>query len=491
MVVRTVTQIMAELAADTIAENPSLCDWSLNSMNRKTNIPIAIQVQKLETKIEAAAEALDINTATGSDLDSLVTDRGLTRLVGDKASGQIAFVRTSVAVANITIPLGTMVVAEDTDGLGVVRFVTLAEVILLTSTTTIAAEVEAVESGTRSNVRAAAINAIPSGISGIDYVTNPLTFTGGTDEESDDDLRDRYIATATDYGRATVPTMKERLEGLTNTDLEDIVREAKVYNKGGGEVEIVVDTSPTEANIAIVGDGIEACIAAGVCARGCLAASLKKAANAGDLADAAGGKIWVRAKVNVTAQDSFHVHYVTTVPATHEAAFVVPAGTVVGQCIQGVLTTNGTIPSPTDQIVSVPNASLNYAGDFEYDVLIGHGTPPLLFVTPELVPIDVDVTYVATDTPESDLDELIVASIEAFLDDFAIGDEVQFSDLYDAARIQYLGGGVWGNRFYGIDEITALTATDGSTTITTLGEAITIETDGRAEPGTVTAAEPS
>ena len=101
MTVRTVSEILEEIKLDTIAENPSLCDWSLNSMNRRRAIPIAIQIQKLEQRIEDAANAQMVQTATGKDLDELVKDRGLTRLLGAKAIGQVSFVRTTPATAEI------------------------------------------------------------------------------------------------------------------------------------------------------------------------------------------------------------------------------------------------------------------------------------------------------------------------------------------------------------------------------------------------------
>lgn len=478
--VRTITEIMAGIQADTIASNPSLCDWSLNSMNRKTTIPIAIVVQNLEKKIEAAASAQDPNTATGSDLDDIVKDRGLTRLAGTKAVGQVNFISTILASADIVIPKGTEVSAQDTDGEGSVMFATVAEVTLLTGTTSIAANVEASNPGSRGNVRAAAIVDIPGGLSGVDYVTNPLDMTGGADEENDDDLRQRYIATATKYGRATIPTMKEWLE-LVEDDGVKVTREAKVISIGAGDIEVIADITPSETNIDLIDQALEECMAAGVCARGMLAAHLEAGANVGDLGDAAGGKLFVRPRENITSEDTFTLSYVNSAGATHTASFTVPAGTVEGKYIEGTL-------SPTsDEVVSVPVPS--YAGSFEYDALIGYGTPPRLFLTPEKVTIDVAISYTATDTPESDLGDLIKASIEAFLDDFLIGEELQFSDLYDAARIQYLGDGEWGDRFYGIDEITSLSATDGTTTIDALGEKITVESDARIDPGTVTPTE--
>ena len=91
--------------------------------------------------------------------------------------------------------------------------------------------------------------------------------------------------------------------------IEKIVREAKVYNKGHGDVEVVVDISPTDPNIDLVQDGLEACLAGGVSSRGMLAARIKNGANAGNLGDAAGGQLWVRARQTITSQDTFALSY--------------------------------------------------------------------------------------------------------------------------------------------------------------------------------------
>lgn len=485
--IRTLSEIMAEIEADTLAQNPSLCDWSLNSMNRKTNIPIAMQIQKVEQRIAALGDSQNVLTATGDDLEDLVADRGLTRLGGTKAVGQVVFTRQAAASADIVIPRGTQVMAQDTDGEGPVYFTTIAAVTLLTGTTSIAADVEASAVGVRGNVRAAGVASIPGGLAGIDAVTNPLAFTGGADEESDADLRQRYILVATEYGRATVPTMKEWLEAIDD-DGTLVVREAKVYNKGAGDIEVIADITASETNIDLVIEALEECVAAGVACRGMLAAHLEASANEGDLGDTAGGRLWVRVRSTViTTEDSFDLDYVNQDGATHTAAFVVPAGAVEGQCILG------TLEEETDEVVSVPDTQGDpYAGSFIYDALIGYGdfgssdtSHPYLFLTPEKVGIDVTLTYIATATPESDLDDLIEASITALLDDYAIGEDLQFSDIYDACRMQYLGEGEWGGRFEGIDEITSLTVTDGVSTITLLGEKITVEGDARIDPGDV------
>jgi hypothetical protein len=354
--------------------------------------------------------------------------------------------------------------------------------------------------------------------------------------------------------------MKEWLELVEDAGVK-IVREARVYNKGQGDVEIITDITPSEANIALVGDAVEACIAAGVCGRGMLAAHIgitsddwvtgevfdeingvlttfvtdfpfvagseilmlngipqvrnvqytptpgtgtieilwtpipdaavgdvltidyiKAGApgNVGDLGDAAGGQLWLRPLENITANDAISLDYKNQDGDTHTATVTVPAGTVQGAAVQM------TLQESTDEVVSIPDPPA-YAGSFSYNVLIGYGTYPNLFLRPELVPIDVTLTYTPTDTPETDLDDLIKASIEAFLGDFAIGEALQFSDLYDAARIQYTAGSGFGDRFEGIDSIDSISATDGVTTITTLGETITIETDARVEAGTVSA----
>jgi uncharacterized phage protein gp47/JayE len=476
MTARTVSEIYEEIKADIMAANPALCDWSLNSMNRVTTMPIAMQFQITEEKIERAANAQNPMTATGADLDELVRDRGLTRLEGSKAIGQVSFVRLTEALADIPIPIGTEIAASAVDG-PLVIFVTTEAATLSSGTTSVDVHVEASDAGIRGNVRAGVVSIILGSLPLIDYVTNTLPFEGGTAEESDLELVQRYITTVSEYGRATVPTIKERLEALYNSDSESVVSEAIVYNMGSGDAVIVVDTTPSVENIEIVQDGIEDNLAAGVCSRGMLAAHLEDGDNQGDLGDAAGGKLWVRARVNITSADTFTVGYETSGGVSHTANFTVPSGTVIGQAVLG------TLEDPTDQVASVPLPT--YTGDFEYDVLIGYGAHPYLFLVPEKVEIDVTMTYTPTETASATLGEDIEAAIETFLGEYRIGDDVEFSDVYDAARIDPSTG----MPFDGIDSVDTLSVTDGSSTITALGETITIEDDARVEAGDVTVTE--
>ncbi|MDD1761386.1 MAG: baseplate J/gp47 family protein [Methanothrix sp.] len=65
--------------------------------------------------------------------------------------------------------------------------------------------------------------------------TNDAAFSGGTDQESDTDLRERALYTRWVNGRATIPLMVERIDAIAG------VREAHVETLGQGDALIVID----------------------------------------------------------------------------------------------------------------------------------------------------------------------------------------------------------------------------------------------------------
>lgn len=126
--------------------------------------------------------------AYGIYLDYKAEENGLTRKPATKAEGEVTFSGTNGAI----IPSGTRVAVPAITGTDpVIRFLTIEEVTISAGTAT--AAVQAEESGSAGNVDAAAINTVEDLIYGVTTVTNASATTGGTDEESDDDLRDRLL----------------------------------------------------------------------------------------------------------------------------------------------------------------------------------------------------------------------------------------------------------------------------------------------------------
>ncbi len=464
---RSIADIVDELKLEIMRRNPRINDWTPLSVNRTLAEVMATQFYQLEKLIYAVADDLFINTATGDSLDKLVIDRlpdG--RQPGTKATGQLTFSRSSPAPISIDIPAGTKASMPMPSG-EPVYFVTTQSTTLPAGDTSVVAAAEAEDIGVAGNAPAFSITALISAPPGIMSVTNSLPFENGTDAESDEDLRARYIYAVQIPGRAIRSMIEQHMY-----DLESVF-EAKCFNVAPGEVEIIVDCADIFSHDAAIDSTIVDNLAAGVVARGLLAATASPSGNIPSLGNSAGGHIWVRPEENVLNAESFSVIYEDHLGRPRTAIVSIPSGTPKGYAIRATLEDAG------DRAVEVTDLPDEVV--CSYTVLIGQGAYPYLFNLPERVPVNVTLTIRQTSTPESGLALNIKASIEDFLNDFYIGVDPEFSDLVEYIYRDY----VTGRRFEGIDTITGITAAGNGQTMTSFGQAITIDNDQRVAAGAV------
>ena len=141
---------------------------------------------------------------SGATLDNFVANFGFTRLPAKRAMGTITFSRVSEATSDILIPAATQVSTNSTPP---VIFNTLTPVVLSAATTSCSVPIQAQVGGTSGNVAANTLTAVTSNQMGFSSVTNPSSCTGGTDAESDDQLRARFQATVFRSLAGTVPML--------------------------------------------------------------------------------------------------------------------------------------------------------------------------------------------------------------------------------------------------------------------------------------------
>lgn len=444
---------------------------------------LAHSIYPLYERIDEVLDQVDVLRATGEDLDHLVSSHLLVRGLGDKATGFIRFFRNAPAISPVTIPAGTVCKSGD------IKLVTTAAGTILAGSVDCSVAAEAQERGIDGNVTAYTCN-LYSSVADVAGAENPLAFSGGTEDESDDELRQRFIDIVTLPGLATTEMISRHL-----VDLEDIT-EASVLNYGGGDLEVIVDYSGgVTANYDDLVDKLEEVIAAGCQARGCHAAVATVGGNiapvidpvSGTSEDTYGGLVFVRALEPVLAEDTFDVDYVTMDGLTVTGSATVPKGTNRGEMVAITLATT------TDRATSIPTKA--FTGAYGYDVLIGMGEPNYLYELPTPVSISVRVVLVDTDTPEADLGDNIKASIEAWLSDYCIGENVEFSDIRNCCILEYdvatspdarhvLAGTE--RVFVGVDKITSITVSSLTGSAISDGQEIALEADEIAKCGTVT-----
>jgi hypothetical protein len=452
------------------SRDPLLKDTSVATFNAVLAEAVAsefwIFLQLLKQKVQDSS----VLTAEGDALSAVVLSLlpgG--RQAGTRATGVVLFSRPSLAESDITIPAGTICAAVAEDGT-LIEFSTDAVAILESGTDNEYVEATAISAGADGNVSTGTVTLIRTPIVGISQVSNDVPFTGGTDAESDDDLRQRAMYTIWINGRATIPLMEEHIDAVVG------VREVHVETLGQGDVLIVADAA--DEYISDIDDMVLDNLAAGCTACGVLGASLRDGDPTFEIGDCSGAPVWVRALEFVATETT--VEFTYTEPegsASKSGTVTFPGGSPAGTTLAATMTE--AFPDAT-----VITAS-SYAGALSFDIFMGKGTYPRLWVAPELQEVDITLELVLTATPEVDLLENIQASLEAKLASYKIGEDLEFADLVKYIYIDYATG----RAFSGIDDVSTFELTCKGSTISAFGSSVTLEQDERIECGTVSVTE--
>jgi len=168
-----------ERAGFTPADN---CDLSLRLW------AAAAQIQALGIQADWVLDQSFPQTAQGIYLDRHGAMRGITRLPATKAVGTLRFSVDSAPIADISISAGTVCMTADET-----RFQTTAPVILAAGTLSIDAPAEALESGSRGNAVPGSVCILTACPMAVTACVNPEAFSGGSDAETDETLRNRIL----------------------------------------------------------------------------------------------------------------------------------------------------------------------------------------------------------------------------------------------------------------------------------------------------------
>ena len=148
----------------------------------------AAQVQALEGETEWLLAQCFPQTAQGTYLDCHADTRGLRRLMGMNALGDLRFSVGTPASTDLPIPAGTVCMTEEG-----VCYETVEEAVLPAGALWVDVAAEAVENGTDGNAAAGTITVMTACPVGVTGCTNPEPFSGGSDDESDEQLRARVL----------------------------------------------------------------------------------------------------------------------------------------------------------------------------------------------------------------------------------------------------------------------------------------------------------
>ena len=162
---------------------------------------------------------------------------------------------------------------------------------------------------------------------------------------------------------------------------------------------------------------------------------------------------------------------------TQNGTATIPAGSPAGTTVLATLD----LEFPE----AVKILGTTYAGTLSFDIFMGKGTYPRLWVAPELQVVDITLTLKLTTTPEVGLLANIEASLEAKLASYKIGEDLEYADLVKFIYVDFTTG----RAFSGIDDVSSFSLTCKSATITGFGQKVTLDDDERIEPGTVSVTE--
>lgn len=199
--VDTIHSRMMDMLPDDIDKTEAGFPWDFT---RPTAI---ISSELLEFYIPEAIKLMFPQWSSGEFLDYLANMARLSRKAPNFATATVAV----EGEPGILIEAGTVFSTRSTDSSEAVEFATL-ESCVLDSTGKGSVIVQALIAGKESNVNANTITLLSVPIEGISSITNPEKASGGTEEETDDELRDRimeanenmddsYIGNNADYKR--------------------------------------------------------------------------------------------------------------------------------------------------------------------------------------------------------------------------------------------------------------------------------------------------
>lgn len=151
---------------------------------------LAGEVYRLQARMDWLRRQAFPQTADGEQLDLHGAQRGVARGGREKAAGTLTFSRYVPISFDLVIPKGTVCASYGDEA---VEYETTEEAVLKAGTVTVQAPARAVAGGSAGNAAAGYINTLVSEVNGVNYVTNPTAFSGGTDPERDEDYRKRIL----------------------------------------------------------------------------------------------------------------------------------------------------------------------------------------------------------------------------------------------------------------------------------------------------------
>ena len=204
----------------------------------------AAQVYALYVQADWVARQAFPQTAEGEYLDLHAQLRSLERKEATRAVGTLRFTAGEASENDRAIPLGTVCMTA-----GLVRFETTQAAVLSAGATQVDVPAQAVQPGSAGNVSADAVVSMAVAPVGIQSCGNPSPFLGGSDGESDQELRARVMDTFQRLPNGANAAFYE--QGALSFD-EVAAASVLPRSRGIGTVDVVVSTHSGKADPALL-----------------------------------------------------------------------------------------------------------------------------------------------------------------------------------------------------------------------------------------------
>ncbi len=166
-------------------------DTSVGSVTRKILDTVASQVADASIDTHLLTYQYDIYSQTGAALDAFVQLFGMSRFPAAAATGTITFTRLTSADV-VAVPVNTQVSTLD----GTIVAQTLTPAVFNIGVAVVTVPVQAAVAGPSGNVQANALTQMLTPVSEVASATNLAALTGGTAQETDNQLQTRWVNTA-------------------------------------------------------------------------------------------------------------------------------------------------------------------------------------------------------------------------------------------------------------------------------------------------------
>ena len=191
--------------------------------------PVGTEFAKYYIELDNILAIMFLEDATDEYLDKKVYDFGVTRKEGTKASGLVQV----KGQKGIHIPASSRLLSESQ-----LEFITLVDTWIEEDTAEV--YVEAIDVGSDYNIIANAKFKFDPSISGIDEITNIEGFKGGTNRETDEELRERFFEVvrrpATSGNKYHYEQWAKEIDGINQARVKPL------WN-GPGSVKVIVSNN--------------------------------------------------------------------------------------------------------------------------------------------------------------------------------------------------------------------------------------------------------